>query len=457
MISLTLDGAGSYPPQQHDSPVMTGLVRSAQKFRLLFQHHTTPLLARKHGLIGHRGYSFVAQLGPRLAAIGLDGRTERNWKQIVDSKSWDAIFDKLDIVAPTTHHLIAIVPVPFSFIRIRAAEKVFDVLRRRAPWIRFLPGLKGTNSIFGLPELYDDLLDEWTHDAHIKERDTQLQHFQSLADKRDLRITFLSGDVHCAAFSRFRSDKSTRDQRHLTPETDSKLMYQVISSAIVNQAPSANVCIAYHYLKTKWNPVPQTEEMLVEMFERRPERGKHVRHRKVMPNRNWCYFEEIGAKGGSGGSEVHNSLRKSDDQSAPHRHFHRGLDDKDHQHLEWVRNHYAFDRKKGYPSTLGPTSSPSGSGFSGEPLHKHHHGPFCHHRKSKFLNIGSSMNPVKSENASNGIGQEASSEPASAERSGLRLRLWLESRQKEEKGRQFSSYEVVVPDLANGKSEQIQK
>src|SRR6202035_2538978 len=112
-------------------------------------------------------------------------------------------------------------------------------------------------------------------------------------------------------------------------------------------------------------------------------------HRKVMPNRNWCYFEEIGAQGGNGGSEQHNSLRKSDDPPAAHRHFHRGEDDKDHRHLEWVRNHYAFDRKKGYPSTLGPTSSPSGSGVSGEPLHKHHHGPFCHHRKSKFFNFGS--------------------------------------------------------------------
>src|SRR5437762_3645050 len=276
---------------------MLGLIRSAQKFRLLFQHHTTPLQARKHSLFGNSGQTFVSQLGPRLAAIGLDGRTERNWKQIVDPKTWDMIFGKLYSLAPTTQHLIAIFPVPFSFVRIRAAEKVFDVLRKQAPWIRFLPGLKATNSIFGLPELYDDLLDEWTHDAHIKERDTQLIRFQKFAKERNIRVTFLSGDVHCAAFSRFRSDAFTRERHKLTPESDGNLMYQVISSAIVNQAPSANVCIAYHYLKTKWNPVPETEEQLVEMFERRPEKGKHVRHRKIMPNRNWCYFEEVGGKG----------------------------------------------------------------------------------------------------------------------------------------------------------------
>lgn len=425
---------------------MLGLVQTAQKFRLLFQHHTTPLNARKHGLFGAFGHNYVAQLGPRLAAIGTDGRTERNWKQVQDGKTWDMIFDRLHKVAPTTQHLIVVFPVPFSFIRIRAAEKVFDVLRKKAPWVRFLPGLKATNSIFGLPELYDDLLDEWTHDAHIKERDRQLVRFQQLAAEKSLRITFISGDVHCAAFSRFRSDTTTRGKLGLKPETDNKLMYQVISSAIVNQAPSANVCIAYHYLKTKWNPVPETEEMLVEMFERRPEKGKHVRHRKVMPNRNWCYFEEVGAKGGMGGSTVKHVFAKSADDAtdAQHRrHLRRPSDQQDHPHLSWARSYYPFDKNKGYPSTLGPTSSPSGTGVAGEPLHKHHHGPFCHHRASKRLHRREPDKETKPVNES----EEEEQASVQDERSGLRLRLWLESRRKEKDGRQFASYEVVVPDL----------
>ena len=430
---------------------MLGLVQSAQKFRLLFQHHTTPLQVRRHGLFGDQAHNFVSQLGPRLAAIGLDGRTERDWKKILDPKSWDMMFEHLDNVEPTTQHLIAIFPVPFSFVRIRAAEKIFDFLRRRAPWVRFLPGLKGTNSIFGLPELYDDLLDEWTHDAHIKERDAQLVRFQKFAETRNIRVTFLSGDVHCAAFSRFRSDKETRDAGHLTPATDSKLMYQVISSAIVNQAPSANVCIAYHYLKTKWYPVAGTEEMLVEMFERRPEKGKHVRHRKVMPNRNWCYWEEVGGLGGTGGSKVQNVVNP-DNEDQQHHHFARlrGLpQNKDHRHLSWARDHYAFDRKKGYPSTLGPTSAQNGTGIGGDPLHKHHHGPFCHHRKSKALELGvKNMEPDKEGEETNKEEESAGRAPKAEERSGLRLRLWLESRQKEEEGRQFASYEIVVPDLA---------
>jgi len=39
------------------------------------------------------------------------------------------------------------------------------------------------------------------------------------------------------------------------------------------------------------------------------------------------------------------------------------------------------------------------------------------------------------------------STPKADERSGLRLRLRLESRRKEEEGRQFASYEIVRPNL----------
>jgi hypothetical protein len=98
-------------------------------------------------------------------------------------------------------------------------------------------------------------------------------------------------DVHCAGLARFRSDKVHRAKHR--PETDPRLMFNIISSAIVNQAPSPNACIMYHLLKNKWHPVPKTEEALMEMFERRPEKGEHVRFRKIMPNRNWTFFEEV--------------------------------------------------------------------------------------------------------------------------------------------------------------------
>lgn len=99
------------------SPVMKGLMQTAQKLRLLFQMHTTPMQCRKHGLFGVQGQNFVAQLGPRIAALGTDGRTERDANQVQDPKTFDMIFEKLYDLPESTQHLIVIFPVPFSFIR----------------------------------------------------------------------------------------------------------------------------------------------------------------------------------------------------------------------------------------------------------------------------------------------------------------------------------------------------
>jgi len=55
---------------------------------------------------------------------------------------------------------------------------------------------KKYNSVFGLPEIYDDLRDEWIHEAHIKERNHILSRLQKLAEMKKTRITLFSGDVH---------------------------------------------------------------------------------------------------------------------------------------------------------------------------------------------------------------------------------------------------------------------
>ena len=131
---------------------MLGLFKSAQTYRLLFQHHTTPLLCREHKLFGHEAQNSIAQMGPRLAAVITDGRTERNHEQIQHPESWKMIFERLNKLPETTQHLLAVFAVPFSFIRVKLAEKIFEFLKNRAPWVRHLPGIKGSNSIFGLPE-----------------------------------------------------------------------------------------------------------------------------------------------------------------------------------------------------------------------------------------------------------------------------------------------------------------
>jgi len=455
------DGAGSYPDYNRLSPVMLGLMRTAQKFRLLFQHQTTLKHYKQHRLFGKISQNSVVQMGPRLACLVTDGRTERCDKTIIEEESWNMMFERLSQLPPTTKHLMVIFAVPFSFIRVKVAERAFEFLKNRAPWVRFLPGLKGQQSIFGLPELYDDLLDEWTHDAHIEERDRALVRFQGLAKAQQLRVTFISGDVHCAAVSRFRTDAKTRKATDLKPENDHRLMYQMIASAIVNQSPSPNACIGYHYIRNKWHPVANTSEGLVECFERRPEQGKHVRHRKVMPNRNWMMWNEIGAKSSSGGQdtayefhdredtdEINHPPRDRAERSSTHSRASLPEDLKDHRHIKWHSEHYLFDKKKGYPSTLGPTSKSNGTGYSEPPLHQHGHGIFCRHKGKKSKTV-SELDPAKRQEMKvDDMGDVPVDEPVP----GLRMRIWLESRDLEPAGRQFASYEIMVPGLSEAKA-----
>ena len=384
------DGAGSYPPLLHDSPMMTGLFRAAQKMRLLFQHHTIADRAREHGLFGYQGYNFLAQCGPNLVIVGADGRTERDTETVQHTHSWDMIFERLTNEIGNTKHLIVLFPVPFSFVRFKLAESIFEHLKNRPNKHRNLPLVKQTNSIFGLPELYDDLLDEWTHSAHIDERNLALLRFQDLAKLKSIRVTFFSGDVHCCGISRFQ----THTNSPISALNDSKLMYQVISSAIVNIPPTRRSLRVAHYVKTKWYPIEGTEEELIDFFQRLPETGRQLWHKKLLPNRNWCYFEQC--------EEEHPIVYSTGKSKLFHRQSRKQAD-------------------RSPAIELGPTSDRDGQGGSQPPIHQHSHGRSCkENRRATEEQIGTQS---------------------------LRIRLWLESSKKHHEGRQFVSYELLIPDL----------
>ena len=71
-------------------------------------------------------------------------------------------------------------------------------------------------------------------------------------------------------------------------------MYQIISSAIVNRPPPKQFIQAAHFFPTKWYPINNTEEKLINFFHGTPGNGSKLFLQKLLPNRNWCYFEQCG-------------------------------------------------------------------------------------------------------------------------------------------------------------------
>jgi hypothetical protein len=218
-------------------------------------------------------------------------------------------------------------------------------------------------------------------------------------------------------------------------------MYQVISSAIVNMPPPRNALRAYHYFKTKWH-FDNTEEEILNYFERRPEGGRKIRHQKLLPNRNWCHFSLVGPtppQASKGGME---GLRANQAEPVTPRTLINGvpngqLPDKavgangstqvmsNGNGPDFWRLHWPFSKSHPYPSSLGPTSSDAGLGGDHPRIHKHSGGRFCRHGK----------HGKQERHEDFGRGLEGD----------LRIRLWVESSLKTDKGRKFASYEVVVP------------
>lgn len=64
-------------------------------------------------------------------------------------------------------------------------------------------GLLSSIMAFDEPELLDDLLDHWTAGPHLNERNMVVGRLQDIAREKGVRVTFLSGDVHCAAIGQF--------------------------------------------------------------------------------------------------------------------------------------------------------------------------------------------------------------------------------------------------------------
>ncbi|KAG0241920.1 hypothetical protein BGW41_005085 [Actinomortierella wolfii] len=288
----TIDGYGSYRHSTQMSPVMRTIGAVSKRFYLLFQHHTTPSLAPHHGFFSSGvGENILTSLGPSTSALVMDCRSERTKNMVCSTATYDLAFAKLYNEIPMgTRHLLVVLGVPIAYPRLVFMENLMGSIGSALGAVT--GAKKVVNRLNGEPELLDDMIDHWTASQHKQERNKFIVRLQQFAADRNIRVTFVSGDVHCCGIGRFTA-------RIEPPEQDPQLMYQLISSAIVNEPPPAGVIRLLHFQDKvhELNGRVKTYEDMFPLFKTDVD-GKSLELDRLMPRRNYSQGEFNPATGG---------------------------------------------------------------------------------------------------------------------------------------------------------------
>jgi len=104
-----------------------------------------------------------------------------------------------------------------------------------------------------------------------------------------MRVSYLTGDVHCAAVGVFKT--LTRGKGHdINPAHDHRYMIDVTSSAIVNTPPPVGVQAMVSMLADKQHKTMhdvQTDETMLPIFQKDTD-GTPLKNKMIMGRRNWC-------------------------------------------------------------------------------------------------------------------------------------------------------------------------
>jgi hypothetical protein len=324
------DGYGSYPEYMQSSSMFKNIGRIATDMYLLFQHHTTVELMRNvstdHDIftITGTGWHFVKFLGPAMAVIGPDCRSERSQARVMAGPTYQGIFPKVATLPPSVQHLIWMISVPLVYPRLDAVESIantvaagkkavnttYNILGRVTSSVAGVVGGKevvaqGFSQVkkavgktglmgnvlnqFGELDIQEVLKDLWTHDTKDLERTYLIRTLQGIAQQKGIRMTFLSGDVNAAGAG------LVHDPTH---PGDHKTMYQIITSSIVAAPQSSYVLKMLHNQKSLYVPkngqksnheVSDTKEDMMEIFHTDAS-GSARELKKLMGRRNYATF-----------------------------------------------------------------------------------------------------------------------------------------------------------------------
>lgn len=211
------DGWGSYSPEIQTCDVYRGLFRAARDHFAVFQQQVDPRTGEDHPsrLAGGGGFTLGVELGD-YAVLALDARSERSQRQVLGRDSWDAIWSWTDDLPAADEggprHLLLVSGVP-------VLHADFGSLERLMGWI---PGDQA---------LEDDVRDHWQSPGHRKERLRLIHRLLDLMERKRIRATIISGDVHVGCLGVIESERSgARGER-------SSVINQLTSSGIVHPPP----------------------------------------------------------------------------------------------------------------------------------------------------------------------------------------------------------------------------
>ncbi|KAK7467073.1 hypothetical protein VKT23_004134 [Stygiomarasmius scandens] len=302
-----IDGFGSYPDDLQNAPVFKAIGSKGYFWFLLFQcfintevdglddrnHINKSIIIGEPGpYISFRSHSFLASLGPQTAILLLDCRTERKKDQVCSPSQYQKVFERVNQMPSTVEHLVVQLGIPIAYPRMVFLESMLE--SKLNPLVAL--GRNGSLGLSGIvnkfnadAELLDDLNDHWTARSHKKERNWLIEQFQKLAQGKRLRITFLSGDVHCGAFGLLKTLKE-KNKPEMPSATDHRYMVNVVTSAIVNTPPPPTVISMVSSLANKTHKTLHhisTDEVMMPVFQTETD-GTSRKQKFIMGRRNWC-------------------------------------------------------------------------------------------------------------------------------------------------------------------------
>ncbi len=314
-----IDGYGSYRDSTMSTEIFKGVGNIAYQYYMLFQQQVNYkdddeaylkdpswILGSKPGpYMGEKSHSIFTKLGKGIGFLGLDCRTERKLKTIVTKETYELVFKRLQAEVkkdPSIKHLLVLLGVPIAYPRLVWLEWLLSSALLAPARTLAQKGIiaKGlVNEFDGSVEVLDDLNDHWCSKHHKKERNNLIGKLQEFGSKNGVRVTILSGDVHLAAVGRFKTKmhlnhffNKEKYQEHndavkSKPEEDPRLMFNVISSAIVNAPPPDAMAGLLNKRSGIHHFDHNTDEDMVPIFTKDVD-GSIRSNKEFLNKRNWA-------------------------------------------------------------------------------------------------------------------------------------------------------------------------